>query len=179
MVFIISIINYIFFNYIYKSYLSYCLNIKIIIGTLIWGAQKADEIFENLTVITLLHSSFIHKNNINSIKLRIFIHSILSSLGIWCIPEVFCEVHLIIICFFTVYKFYHKNDMTKHDIKRITNTSIFALLGFSLWICDFFFCNYFKKLYLHAYGWHTLTGLALYNSGLLLKGILNNNKIRK
>lgn len=125
-----------------------------------------------------MHSSFIHNNNINAIKLRIFIHSILTSLGIWCIPEIFCEVHLIIICFFTVYKFYYRNDVTKNDIKRITNTAIFALLGFLFWIFDFFFCTYVKKLYLHAYGWHMLTGLALYNSGILLKGILENNTIK-
>ncbi len=139
-------------------------------ATLVWGWQKADEIFENLTVLSLFHATFIdaaHEKSENRVHLRMLSHSALAALGIWCIPEVFCEVHLIIMAFASVYRFTCHTGGKLHTL-TVLKTATYALVGFVGWICDFAFCATFSKYYLHAYCWHTLTGLALYEAGNLL-----------
>jgi hypothetical protein len=134
-------------------------------ATLVWGAQKADETFENWTVLALFHSTFPYQSE--AIFRRICVHSILVTLGIILIPTIFCEVHLIFISFATVYRF-QQQELDTEESKLLSRTALFAAAGFSAWLCDFFACDTFRSLYLHAYGWHILTALALYSAGALL-----------
>jgi hypothetical protein len=135
-------------------------------ATLVWLAQKADEIFENWAVLVLFHITFTSIST-KSLFRRIKIHAILCALGMIMIPVIFCEVHLIIMCFATVYRF---QLMGLDHIEKIHlgKTAIFAASGFGCWLCDFFACSTFSAFYLHAFGWHILTALALYEAGMLL-----------
>jgi hypothetical protein len=139
-------------------------------ATLKWGWQKADEIFENLTVLTLFHATYVDMSDKRSegrVHLRIMAHSVFAALGIWCIPEVFCEVHLIVLAFASVYRFaYHTG--AKLNTSTVFKTASYAIIGFAGWVCDFAFCDKFSTYYLHAYCWHILTGMALYEAGKLL-----------
>jgi hypothetical protein len=146
-------------------------------ATLVWGWQKADEIFENLTVLTLFHATFVNteKNSTNRVHLRILSHGVLAAFGIWVFPEVFCEVHLIIMAFSTVYRFAFHTGGRLHAM-TVFKTASYALVGFAGWICDFAFCTSFSTFYLHAYCWHMLTGLALYEAGKLLMSLFEEEK---
>jgi len=135
-------------------------------ATLVWIAQKADEVFENCTVMVLFHTTFTHVSSKNILQ-RVYVHAVLVALGIVLIPVAFCEVHLILICFSTVYRF----SQGKLELKEKTHlgkTAVYAAIGFACWLLDFFACNTFSAFYLHAFGWHCLTGMALYEAGLLL-----------
>jgi hypothetical protein len=135
-------------------------------ATLVWGAQKADETFENWTVLVLFHCTFASISS-QAIFRRICIHSLLVTLGIFLIPTIFCEVHLIFISFATVYRF-QLLELDANERSLLGKTALYAAAGFGAWLCDFFACNTFRNLYLHAYGWHILTAMALYSAGLLL-----------
>lgn len=148
-------------------------------ATLIWAAQKADEIFENWTVLTLFHSTYLSNDSSGSVSLkdlfysRIVPHACAVALGIWCIPVLFCELHLVFICFATVYRFGFCTtglDLTNSTEQRaaLFKTAAYALLGFAGWLCDMFACSTFSGFYLHAYAWHILTAMALHEAGRML-----------
>ena len=164
-------------------------------ATLIWGAQKLDEIFENCAVIALLHIGDINERNFTNKFINIIIHSISCALGIWFIPTLFCEVHLLIIVLITVYRYASitaepkktkKNIIISHidtnntniiDINieernRVYSAAKYASIGFFLWLCDFIACEEFRLFYLHAYGWHLCTAKALYEAGLVMYYLL-------
>lgn len=137
-------------------------------ATLIWIAQKADEIFENCTVMVLFHSTFINLSSKEMLQ-RVCAHAVLVALGVILIPVAFCEVHLIIISFATVYRF-SQGSLELKEKTHLGKTAVYAASGFACWLLDFFACSTFSKYYLHAFGWHCLTGMALYEAGLLLHG---------
>ena len=167
-----------------KLFLFYCLSLLftgatsgLFHATLIWWTQKADEIFENWTVLTLFHSSFPVMSSTEIFTRRIVPHVVLVTIGICLIPVAFCEVHLIILSCATVYRFaYCANGLnlanSKMQRSRLFKVASYAIIGFVAWICDFMACSTFRELYLHAFGWHILTGLALYEAGLLLEVML-------
>ena len=174
-------------NKISGIFLFYCLSLMLtgiasaaFHGHLIWITQKADEIFENWTVLTVFHVVLDPYGSLANIQLRIFIHSILVALGIWCIPIIFCEIHLILISVGVVVSIYRSTNLNLYEKNLNRHIAFLAALGFLSWLLDFFICETFGWLLLHAYGWHILTGLALYYTGLLLHNILSRRyKIKK
>jgi len=135
-------------------------------ATLIWIAQKADEIFENCTVMVIFHGTFTNLSSKDLLR-RVYVHAVLVSLCIILIPVAFCEVHLIIISFTTVYRF-SQGKLELREQTHLGKTAVYAAVGFACWLLDFFACSTFSAYYLHAFGWHCLTGMALYEAGLLL-----------
>jgi dihydroceramidase len=143
-------------------------------ATLMWGAQKLDETFETWTVLTLLHCS--SREDINKIIKYVIIHCVFATLCLWYFEAVFCELHLILISVLTVNRLYWSDHLSATQRKQLVYAGSFALLGFACWLLDFFGCVYTSMFYLHAYGWHIFTGIALYISGLLLEGLLHPSK---
>jgi hypothetical protein len=137
-------------------------------ATLIWIAQKADEFFENCTVMVLFHSTFINLRS-KEVLQRVCAHAVLVALGVLLVPVAFCEVHLIIISFATVYRF-SQGSLDPKERSHLGKTAVYAACGFACWLLDFLACTTFSPYYLHAFGWHCLTGMALYEAGLLLQG---------
>lgn len=167
-------------------------------ATLIWGAQKLDEIFENCAVIALLHVGNISERNFVKKLTNIVLHSIGCGFGIWCIPKLFCEIHLLVIVLITVYRYAsitsepkkskkkknqtiiisHVNtdindtELAVEERQRVYTAAKYAGIGFFFWLCDFIACEEFRLFYLHAYGWHLCTAKALYEAGLVLYYLL-------
>lgn len=150
-------------------------------ATLIWVAQKADEIFENWTVLTLFHSSFPSLSCKDMLSKRILPHAVFVALGIWLVPVLFCEVHLVLISLATVYRYATCLNLGKSREHReaLFKTAAYAIVGFGCWLCDMFACKTFSSYYLHAYGWHILTALALYEAGCLLLWTLGSRAARE
>ena len=135
---------------------------------LIWIAQKADEIFENCAVMVLFHSTFTNLSSKGMLQ-RVCAHAVFVALGVILIPVAFCEVHLIIMSFATVYRF-AQGSLELKEKSHLGKTAVYAASGVACWLLDFFACSTFSQYYLHAFGWHCLTGMALYEAGLLLHG---------
>ena len=140
--------------------------------------QKLDEIFENWTVLILFHSTSININNKHKLYYYIIPHIIFVTIGIIFIPIAFCEIHLIVISIFTIYnmnKFINNNynnynNITDKYIRSVLfKCGMYAIFGCICWLLDFIACKNFSSYYLHAYGWHILTALSLYQAGILLK----------
>eukprot|EP00040_Diaphanoeca_grandis_P013174 m.66616 g.66616 ORF g.66616 m.66616 type:complete len:264 (-) comp23710_c0_seq2:1348-2139(-) len=147
-------------------------------ATLIFAAQKSDEFFENAAVLALMYYNINLPSNCNSknddvnatsdshrrLCLVLVAHTMVMGIGVFCIPEVFCEAHLIctvLVCFRyglarveTI-----KCERTKATISNLFHRSfVSAGIGFSFWIVDFAFCSErVRLLHLHAYAWHFLT----------------------
>lgn len=136
-------------------------------STLTWGAQKGDEIFENSAVIILFHVASFSKHTSVQLIRNTFLHVISVSFCIWIIPMLFCELHLILVSIFTVYAF-AQMELLREVKKRVAIAAMCAIIGFACWLLDFFFCSYFGEFLLHAYGWHILTAISLYQSGLII-----------
>lgn len=141
-------------------------------ATLIWAAQKADEIFENWTVISLYHLGTLNRDANLSL---FFAHCIVVATGIWCIPTLFCEIHLIVLSFATAWR-YSQLILPPLIARSVYKAAFLAIFGFACWLLDFFFCGSFQHMHLHAYGWHILTAIALHEAGGVLLYVLRNRK---
>jgi len=126
-----------------------------------WGAQKADESFETLSVVALLHIA------LQSRTVVCTLHALLATLGIWLIPAIFCEVHLFVTVAAAAATLARslRGEDTRDQRHYVRMATAAALVGFAAWILDFAFCDTFGSILLHAYCWHPLTALALMWAG--------------
>lgn len=127
-----------------------------------WGAQKADESFETLSVLLLLHIGR------QSTLPLCCLHATLATLGIWLCPTLFCEVHLAgtIVAAAVVMR-----PEAEGDRRYVNMAAAAAALGFAGWALDFGYCDTFGDVLLHAFCWHPLTALALLFGGRAAAGI--------
>jgi hypothetical protein len=153
-------------------------------ATLIFMAQKADEFFENVAVLSLFYLLAGPGADLKSGPA--LVHSLLLGVGVVLIPELFCEVHLAVMIVGTLYRgkcrlseARMKAAHVKHlalvkDIDSgVNRAALCAAVGFGLWLVDMLACQFripltsikVQDLLLHAYGWHILTGIALYEGG--------------
>lgn len=148
-------------------------------ATLNFKGQKIDEFFENVTLISLLYFNLGYGFG------RLIVHSLLLGVGVFCVPCVFCEVHLAstVLASFAAanskLKCLNKaNDyMKKEVVKQFTLALVFASSGFALWIVDFAWCSpLIKKMNLHAFAWHLFTAIAILYGG---KGSMLLNTLTK
>lgn len=65
-------------------------------ATLVYAAQKSDEFCENVAVICLFYMTAPSAQGPRRVLAAAVMHSTLFGLGVLCIPELFCELHLII-----------------------------------------------------------------------------------
>jgi len=140
-------------------------------ATLIYTAQKADEFFENAAVLSLMYFHIMRKGGGRPASKRYFIYSLhvtLLAIGVLCVPEVFCEVHLILIvlvCFgralYTIKSL--PDGSAKTGIRsQFTKSFTAAGVSFAFWLVDFLLCSSFvRSLNLHAFCWHFGTAAAL------------------
>lgn len=160
-------------------------------ATLIFVAQKADEIFESLACLCLLYLNRHPLSRVSAISVHrrsswltpvvrtpttmVFagFHAIAMCIAIIFIPEAFCEIHLIATVLYTFGIASGriaaiKDDKARHDIKHLFFTAFVCVaFAFFCWIIDFALCSPFvQSLNLHAFVWHPLTALALYYGGI-------------
>ena len=146
-------------------------------ATLLFVAQKADEFFESASVVALLYFHLLpaadRKVQPSTRFFAFSAHTVALGLGVICIPELFCEVNLILsvlLCFKTalarVSTVTDRATQFAHRDKFYT-AFLAAGLGFALWGIDRAFCDVtnVQSLNLHAFGWHPLTAAALYLGG--------------
>ena len=128
-------------------------------ATLLLEWQKADEVFENGILIFILYESF-HLSFKHAL-----VHSIVVASGILFIKSfLFCEVHLITIVLFTIYRFRKLSVSNALLASHVGQCSMLTLLGALSWIIDRTACEYTRfnnfSLQLHSF-WHIFTALAL------------------
>lgn len=156
-------------------------------ATLIYAAQKSDEFFESCAVLFMAYCmgfplvSTTTIPNMNEYKMKRFFiamtHCLLLGLGVLYIPEVFCEVHLLLAVLCAVYFFSVKripsilNLEDRAKALKCSNTGvIISAIGFAFWIIDMAFCTPFvQSLNLHAYAWHFCTAFGLYNGCIVTR----------
>jgi hypothetical protein len=69
-------------------------------ASLWWLGQKLDEAFENATLIAVLHMT---RPPHGQALTRALAHSLAAAVGIFAIPAVFCEVHLVLVILGVLY----------------------------------------------------------------------------
>ena len=159
---------------------------------MLWTAQKADESFETLAVITLLHVAWSQARlagkggkGANRAWCKYLSHCVGASLGIWLIPAVFCEVHLFASAVAARHMLLANlpADANKLDGNKLAvdvdRASLCAGVGFAFWLVDFAGCGLLGHLYLHAYAWHPLTALALFLAGRVAAQITEATHAKK
>ncbi|GMH76840.1 hypothetical protein TrST_g11411 [Triparma strigata] len=143
-------------------------------STLLFLAQKSDEFFENAAMVSLLYYHvFPLGSSSKIIKYRgacCAVHTLLLGVGILCIPDLFCEIHLITTVLITFKTGYIRTEsLPPHTRSKALNlfSSSFASVGvaFFCWLLDFLLCIYFSPFYLHAFVWHLGTSISLYYGG--------------
>jgi hypothetical protein len=99
------------------------------------------------------------------------IHVVALGLGVLFIPDLFCEVNLLVSVLLCFKAALSRTSTISHgptqSAVRSTYLTSFACAGagFALWGVDQAFCVYVQRLNLHAFGWHLLTAAALYLGG--------------
>lgn len=140
-------------------------------ATLLYIGQKSDEFFENAMILALAYSHlFPIVGGTGKRQYTYFgIHVILLGIGVFCIPDVFCEVHLLFAVLASSYFSRKRSETIKNSVERqksIDNNHwalMWGALGFAMWIVDMVACSpIIQQLHLHAYAWHLLTAVALH-----------------
>jgi len=148
-------------------------------ATLLIEWQKADEIAENGILIFILYESFHLSFN------RAMLHFILVALGILFIKSfLFCELHLITIVLFTIYRFRKLSISNTVLASYVSQCSVLTVLGAASWLIDRTACEYTRfngvSLHLHSF-WHVFTALALGEAFMALEELIdphNGDKIK-
>ncbi|GMI14095.1 hypothetical protein TrLO_g459 [Triparma laevis f. longispina] len=142
-------------------------------ATLLFIAQKSDEFFENAAIVSLLYYHVFPLDSNNNTRRIIYyiIHTILLGLGVLYIPEIFCEIHLIICVLITFSTSYDRAMLLPLEnitraIYNFKKSFMSVAVAFGCWLLDFLLCSYVKQFYLHAYAWHLGTAVALYYGGI-------------
>lgn len=164
-------------------------------ATLMYAAQKSDEFFENAAVIfhcyymiyPLITGSKDDKNKRNDSNYTFqrnamaIAHVIFLGTGVLYIPEAFCEIHLILAIGGGAYvlktqriALIEDEVLRKNVMIHYNTVASSALVAFSFWLIDFFCCTpLVRSLNLHAFAWHFLTALAMYE-GCISSKLVND-----
>eukprot|EP00123_Amoebidium_parasiticum_P022128 comp8058_c0_seq1/m.3554 comp8058_c0_seq1/g.3554 ORF comp8058_c0_seq1/g.3554 comp8058_c0_seq1/m.3554 type:complete len:242 (-) comp8058_c0_seq1:3-728(-) len=132
-------------------------------ATLWWSGQKADEIFENISLLTMLYMG---KEGSFAGMLT---HWVAVAAGILLFEAVFCELHLFATVLATLKKYRLESAGRPHVLALTTRAAVLGGLAFALWIVDFAACRAVRGLpfnpQLHAW-WHVLGACGL-NDGII------------
>jgi len=155
---------------------------------LVYWQQKADESFETLSVIVLLHWAFTASvQNIPdkamaskqgfSALVSPMLHWLIVLPVVWLVPAVATELHLLIVALIAAYELGRVVDRASDPTAVLLHrVAVYASLGgFGLWMVDFLGCEpIVQKMIIPALGfnpelhgfWHLFTAIGLACAGL-------------
>ena len=157
-------------------------------STLIFIAQKADEFFENASAVAMIYcllpyhwqqkNSPTDSSSMTHYGWVCLIHLLLLGAGLICIPEVFCEVHLVVSLLTCRYlatcciQSIDDKDVQRDITFTMNIATALGLTAFALWAVDFTHCTPFvQSLNLHAFAWHFMTALGLFLGCMVVHSI--------
>lgn len=139
-------------------------------ATLWYWMQRLDEIFENLILITMIHS------DVEGAFHKIVIHFILCSIGICFVNQfLFCEIHLVVCILLCLIKFHKISHQYKTIAKNVRKAALWTIVGFGCWLIDRLGCDFIIKYFifnpqLHAW-WHIFTSFALWEGFIAISQV--------
>lgn len=138
-------------------------------GTLLWWTQKFDEAALSLMMISAMHTAY------RLSWAEWWAHSLVVCCFLYKYDTLVCEIHTVI----TVLVLWHHLAKLYRAYPTLANSCLmciaFSVAGFSVWLADWFFCEYVQPYHLHAL-WHIFTAVGL---GLLWEILYWEDRHRK
>lgn len=133
-------------------------------ATLWWWGQKADEVWECITLVMLLHMPAGSSSSV-----LVALHVLFAAAIPVLLPEVATELHVALLVAGLLRVYYRLAEQhPKHLQRLIGRAASFGLLGFACWLVDKLACSSLgttaQLVQLHSW-WHLFTAAAIYTAG--------------